>query len=406
MKNKYASQTISAIFLVAGTCIGGGMLALPVATAINGFIPSTLIMLCAWLAMTCTALYLVEAGFWMKNDEAHLISMSKTLLGKPGAYTSWILYLFICYASLIAYTAGGGMLFTHALSVSPEMGCLFFTLLFGPSLFLSHKTLGKINASLFLVMIGIFVLLLCLALPKIQTPLLLREQWHGSWMTLSLLLTAFSFQTLVPSLHPYLNHHGPSLRVAIIGGTALAFIVYLIWQITVLGIVPLEGPNGLLQAYNEGQAATHALGKAVGSSLIELLATLFAFFALATSYLGISLGLYDFLSDGLKITKKGWGNICLGLLIILPTYIGSIAFERVFLSALNASGGFGDAILNGIIPVLMIVIGRYYMKLPKTTFHAPGGRGFLLAAFLFYVSALAIEVLSRLGHLTLIHTLD
>ena len=37
-------SVLSAMFLVAGTCIGGGMLALPVATGVSGFIPSIAIM--------------------------------------------------------------------------------------------------------------------------------------------------------------------------------------------------------------------------------------------------------------------------------------------------------------------------------------------------------------------------
>src|SRR5262245_42478656 len=112
--SRLAPQTVSAIFLVAGTCIGGGMLALPVACAVIGFIPSTVMMLLAYVAMTLTALYLVEIGFWMKKEEAHLISMSGQLLGKWGKLFAWLLYLFICYASLVAYTAGAGHLIAKA----------------------------------------------------------------------------------------------------------------------------------------------------------------------------------------------------------------------------------------------------------------------------------------------------
>jgi tyrosine-specific transport protein len=222
-------------------------------------------------------------------------------------------------------------------------------------------------------------------------------------MALPLLLTAFSFQTMVPSLHPYLNHDGRSLRLAIVGGTSIAFIVYLIWQMTVLGTVSLEGPFGLFQALKEGEVATHILGIAVGSRWVEFLASFFGLFALITSFLGISLGLYDFLSDGLNIPKKGWGSAFLGLLIVVPTLLSSINFERLFLAALDASGGFGDSILNGLLPVLMIYIGRYYMKLRKTGFTAPGGKRLLAAIFVFYLIALFIETLTHTGHLTAIH---
>lgn len=407
--SRLSPQTLSAVFLVAGTCTGGGMLALPVATCVNGFFPSLFVITLAWLAMTCTALYLVEAGFWMKKDEAHLISMTSLLLGKGGKALSWVLYLFICYASLVAYTAGAGHLmaklitFYGGLELSKSDGCLLFMALFGPTIFCSHKALGRLNSILFVAMIIAYVALITLSAPHINQELLFRQQWDGSWMALPLLLTAFSFQTMVPSLHPYLNHDGRSLRVAIIGGSTIAFFVYLIWQMAVLGTVSLEGPFGLFQALKEGEVATHVLGIAVGSKWVEFLASFFAIFALVTSFFGISLGLYDFLSDGLNIPKKGWGTATLGLMIIAPTLFFSINFERIFLTALDASGGFGDAILNGILPVLMIYIGRYYMKLQKTSFVAPGGKWLLVTLFAFYAIALIIEVLTHTGHLTAIH---
>ncbi len=390
ISSRFAPQTLNAIFLVAGTCIGGGMLALPVSTALNGFFPSLCVMLLAWLAMTCTALYLVEVGSWMKKDDAHLISMTNTFLGKYGKYISWCLYLFICYASLIAYTAGAGHLIAKLFSLPLETGCLIFMLLFGPAIFCSHIVLGRINSVLFIALIIAYVLLICMSATKIQPELLLRYDWQDAMLTLPLFLTAFSFQTMVPSLHPYLNHHAPSLKLAIIAGTTVAFVVYLLWQATVLGTVPLDG--GLLQALHTGAPATHVFGEAIGSGWIDLLATFFAFFALVTSFFGISLGLYDFLADGLSIPKKKWGSVLLGVLILVPTIYGACNIERVFLTALEASGGYGDSLLNGIIPILMICVGRYHFKLKQTGCTVPGGKWLLVAGLCFYALALLIEI--------------
>ncbi len=387
------------------------MLALPVATSLNGFIPSTAIMVLAWLAMMLTALYLVEVGSWMKKDDAHVISMTKRFLGKGGQSVAWLLFLFISYASLIAYTAGSGHLLAKAvttygnLPLSKDMGSIVFIIIFGPCLFFSHKFLGRVNSVLFVAMILAYIALVTLSVPHISQENLLRTNWTDSWLAIPLLLTAFSFQTMVPSLHPYLGHHAPSLRLAIIGGTALAFIVYLVWQASVLGAVPLAGEFGLIQALKEGEAATHVLGQAVGSIYIELLASFFAFFALVTSFFGIALGLYDFLSDGLNIPKKGWGNILLGALILLPTLYCATNLEKIFLKALDASGGYGDSILNGLIPILMIFLGRYHLKLQAQGFVAPRAKWLLILAAAFYLLALGIEVLTHTGHLTAVHDL-
>ena len=77
------ARTMAALFLVAGTCIGGGMLALPVATGMSGFLPSIAMMTLCWISMTLTALLLLEVSMWME-DGVHLISMTSRILGMPG----------------------------------------------------------------------------------------------------------------------------------------------------------------------------------------------------------------------------------------------------------------------------------------------------------------------------------
>lgn len=401
--NRYSPQLFSAIFLVAGTCIGGGMLALPVATGHAGFFPSLFVMMLAWLAMMCTALYFIEVIFWLKRDDAHVISMASEFLGRPGKIIAWILYLFVCYASLVAYTAGGGHLVASAihritsLEISNASGCLIVILFFGPAIFLSHKALGKINSILFIAMVITYAIIIFVGVQAVKPEFLLRQNWQVSWLALPLLLTAFSFQTMVPSLYSFLGHNAPSLRIAIIGGTSVAFIVYTLWQLVVLGTVPLEGEHGLASALEKGLIATHHFAFHLERPWIEWISSGFAFFALITSFFGISLGLYDFLSDGLHIPKQGKGNVLLSLLIIVPTLFFAISYERIFLLALDTTGGFGDAILNGIMPILMVWIGRYFLLKGKTRFQVPGGKWLLSSAFIFYLGAVILELCMRIN---------
>lgn len=395
------SHLISAIFLVAGTCIGGGMLALPVATGISGFVPSTLMMALCWLAMTGSALLLLEVNLWMKEG-AHVISMASTILGPIGKIVSWCVFLFISYASLVAYTAAGGSLLANAVqgfsefTLSKELSCLIFILLFGGVVYLGSEIVGRVNAILFIAMIVAYLGLVGSGISKVRTELLVHQKWATSLLAIPLLLTTFSFQTMLPSLTPYLKRHAKSLRWAIIGGTTLTFIVYLLWQIMVLGIVPVSGPNSLITALEVGEPITQFLREHVGNAWISMLAEYFAFFALVTSFLGIGLGLFDFLSDGLKIKKTGFGHLILGILVIVPTFFFAAYFERIFLLALDTSGGFGDSILNGIMPVLMVWIGRYYLHFPNEN-RTPGGKPLLILILLFFVASLLLESLVHMG---------
>jgi tyrosine-specific transport protein len=397
---------ISAMFLVAGTCIGGGMLALPIATGIGGFLPSIIMMFFCWLAMTISALLLLEVSLWMKQDDAHIITMASTILGPIGKAAAWALFLFISYASLVAYTAGGGVQITAALeyyaniSVSYDFGRFLFIAISSIVISVGSWFVGRVNSILFIGMIAAYFGLVGFGIDEVKFSLLTHKNWHSALLGIPLLLTSFSFQTIVPSLTPYLKRNISHLRIAIIGGTSLAFIIYSIWQWMILGIVPVEGPDGLQVALLKGdQPTTQFLQNHVKGAWIYGIAEYFAFFAIVTSFLGMALGLFDFLADGFKIKKNLKGRVIIGLLIALPTLYIATNLERAFMIAMEATGGFGDTLLNGIIPVLMIWIGRYSMKY-NTSRIMPGGKPMLIGVFCFFLVSLVLAILSQAGLIT------
>ena len=395
-----APRTFTGALLVAGSCIGGGMLALPVAGAPAGLMPSLLFMGIVWVIMTVTGLCLVEIGFWMTKRDAHIITMASTILGAWGKWVMWVLFLFISYASLTAYTAGCGHLLASALSallgfeVSKSTGCLVFVLLFGPFLLGPRITLGRANDLLFCLMIVAYVIIIGRGASLVHSELVFRHDWSYSYLAIPLLITAFSYQTMVPSLHPFLDHDRRSLRVAVLLGTTIAFVVYALWQVVVFGSVPLEGPGGLLHAFQEGEPATYCLGQLTHSALIVHSAAVFALFALVTSFFGIGIGLCDFLGDGLGIRREGKGAVTLGLLVLAPSLIFAVSFERIFIVALDVSGGFGDTILNGIFPLLILWVGLARFA-PQYVRWKGLRNGIITVMVVLFVVAFAAEAKSR-----------
>lgn len=409
-KNSSTTGTLlSAIFLVAGTCIGGGMLALPVTTGISGFLPSIVLMAISWLMMTATALLLMEACLWMEEG-VHVITLASRLLGNKAKWLAWVLFLFISYASLVAYGSAGGHQIAGAInaafgtSFSPDIGALIFTL-FGLSFYLGNVIVGRFNSWLFIAMCLFYVALVAMGVDEVNPGYLTHRNWSTSLIAFPVLLTAFSFQTMVPSLGPYLHKNASNLRKAIVWGTSLAFLVYIVWQVIILGIIPVEGKDGLASLLAKAVPATEFLGSHVHGFYISKIAEFFAFFALATSFLGIGLGLYDFLSDGLHIKEKGWGSVLLTALVLLPTYYFAVHYERVFLTALDLTGGIGDTILNGLIPCLLVWVGRYKFGYKGNEF-IKGGKPVLLAIFLFYLFTLLYVILMQIGVLPSVYNMQ
>lgn len=387
---------LGAVLLISGTCIGGGMLAMPVHLAEAGFAISAMGLIISWFFMTYTGLLLVEATLWIRNG-AHFASLSRILIGNWAKIVALTVYLFMNYASLIAYTAGGvGLLNIWVKSLlgftlEYNTGCAIFTIIFGLVVYLGAQFVGKFNALLMAALVLAYVGLVASGLGLIKTEhLAFRPSWHHSFGIFSMILATFSYQMVVPSVCSYLNYDERGLKKAIIFGTAIPFITYLVWLTVIHGAIPLDGENGLRDAFTKGLAATAPLRVRLDHWSLTAFSDIFTFMALVTSYLGLSLALFDFLEDSFKEIKITLSRNMTCLLTFLPVAILASLYPRALLQFLDISGGYGDTILSGTIPVLMVWYGRYKKKY-TANFVVPGGKLGLVAALTFFLTILIVQ---------------
>ena len=399
--SKERGSVIGGMLLITGSCIGAGMLGLPIISGLSGFFPSLLMFFIAWLFMTASALLLVEVNGWF-NRQVNLITMVGDTLGKVGKAICWITYLFLFYALLVAYISGIGSLtstfFTTMWGVplSPWIGCLFFVVLFGWVVYLGTRRVDMCNRGLMIGKIGFFLLLIVVGVKYIQPYLLLKTDPKYSVLSLPLLVIAFGFHNMIPSLVTYLKGDIKRVRLTIISGSLFTFAIYLLWEILVLGIVPISGPNGLAASLKNDMEASQAIALISGSSSIRIFAQGLAFFAILTSFLAQALGLVHFLSDGLKISYKKQENFAICLLTLVPPLILALIYPQMFFKALNFAGGVCTVILFGLLPVAMVWIGRY-RRGSATTYEVPGGKFTLAGIFIFALVVLFLQLSSMFG---------
>lgn len=376
------------ILLVAGTSIGAGMLALPVVTAEGGLIPAFFVYLLCWIFMTCTGLLLLELCLRLPPD-ANLITMAGTYLGLPGKIFAWILYLFLFYCLSIAYVSGGGGLLHSWFGLDVSLSQLLFVAILGTFVYFGARMVDRIN---FLLMAGLIVTYFAFVFfgfPHIDLSRFASANWRASLFALPVIFTSFSYQGVIPSLTAYLKRDARAIRIAIIGGTTLAFFIYLLWEFLILGIIPLES---LIQAKDLGQTAVAPLNNHVSSFRVALVGQAFAFFAIATSFLGVTLGLFDFLADGLAMPKKGMRKALLALLTFLPPLIVSLINPSLFIVALVFAGGIGCALLLGFLPTLMAWMARYRGEGHSSPLQLLGGKPVLVILFLFVLFELIADI--------------
>ncbi len=391
MSNKFS--VLIGVLLVAGTSIGGGMLALPILTSVTGFIPSLCIYLLCWLFMASTGLLFLEITQWM-HREANIVSMAQRTLGRPGKIVAWILYLFLFYSLNIAYIVESGKTVVEFANgqMADWMGPVIFLILFAPCIAISTALAGRINLILMAGLILSYICFVFLGIRYINPQLLISANWLQAPRALPIAFTSFAFQGIIPTLASYLQYDVNKGRKAILIGSFIPLISYTIWQTLIMGIVPIDGANGLAEALQNDLNAIQAIKYFVNNEYIYAIGQSFAFFALITSFLGVTLGLRDFLADGLNIKKTIYGRMCLLSLIFIPPLLVAIIYPNIFLTMLEYAGGIGCALLLGLLPIIMVWRGRYHLHM-KEKQQLFGGKCVLAILAVFVICEVVFELL-------------
>lgn len=392
---------LGAVLLIAGSCIGVGMLALPVLTSFAGFFPTLAIFCICWLFMTATALLLLEANLASGNNKANIISLSEKNLGKVGKGAAWVTFLFLFYSLIVAYITKGGDLIQAGIekkwliAMPAFSGTLIITLLSALFVYSGTWVLDRFNR---LCMAGLFATYFYLMISGLEysdASLLTRQNWNYSFFILPFIITSFGFHNMIPTLNEYLESDKKKLVISIILGGIIPFLVFILWILKVQTIIPFEGEISLSASYARQEISTEPLALWINEPGISVTAEFFAIFAIVTSLLGQSLSVLDFLADGLRIPKNPKGRALLCLLTFGPPFIFSQLFPHIFFKALELAGGIAAMILFGIIPALVVWIGRYRNgQITKPLL--PGGRAALCFILLGSIGVVCFELFENL----------
>lgn len=381
--------------LIAGTCIGGGMLALPVLTSQGGLVPALVLYLGCWALMASTGLLFLEVCCWTKG-EVNIVTMAERTLGVAGKLLAWVIYLFLFYTLTLAYISGSGNLFTDLAGehVPDWVGTAMLLGLFSPLVYIGPTAVDRVNR-VFMLGLGLsFTMFLVLGFPHVELSRMNHSDWGLIWIALPVAFASFAYQGTIPTVYYYLGQDTVRCRRAILLGSLLPFICYAIWEVLINGILPTYGPGGMVEALRNEENAVRPLGRFLTDPTVVRVGVFFGFFAMVTSFLGVTLGLRDFLSDALSVKKDARGRLLLCVLVFAPPALISFTYPHLFLSSLSIAGGFGCAILLGVLPVLMVWRLRYRMGAIEHM-QLGGGRFvllLLLVALLFEVAIEAIKL--------------
>ncbi|XP_020579999.1 uncharacterized protein LOC110024399 isoform X3 [Phalaenopsis equestris] len=354
MKREPGSIT-SAIFLVAGTTVGAGILAIPAVTQEAGFLASAITCILCWIYMVVTGLLIAEVNLntmcelgsggvslmnfisvaiWTLSCE---VNMRNYEWRKNGDWS----YLFIHYALLVAYIARSSDILTNSFGIPLWESATLFSLIFGGICYYgSQRVLGAINGVLVFGIVISFTALVGVASGDLQWSSLLQANFE-----------AVPQSNVVPVLCTNLEGNLSKVRTAIVFGTAVPLALFLIWDAVLLGTLP----NFEMNAENITDPLEQLRSN---NGIVGPIVEVFSFLAIGTSYIGFVLGLTDFIADLLKL-PAGQNKLLPYLLTLVPPFILALLDPEIFFKALDLAGTYGVLVLFGVLPGAMSWSERY-----------------------------------------------
>ncbi|MCC8370295.1 MAG: amino acid permease [Rickettsia endosymbiont of Stiretrus anchorago] len=372
-------KLIGSILLIAGTCIGSGMIALPMVLAKIGLIPSIILMFIIWFLMYYTSLINLELNLQAGKGLA-LGRLGRYFSGRIAEIIGMVNLKILSYALLAVFIYGGSSIIQNLLSLDISIVYIgaWYAVISILVLLLPLKLIDYINRLLFigiLIVIAILIIGLIAMIKWYNLPLFSsRYKEILVWSEITpVVFTSFGFQVIFHTLTNYCNKNARTLKLAFLFGTLIPAIVYIIWTCSVLTVIHHENPV-FYQQMVVGNVEVGELVKELSSiakwQSVQLLVWIISTLAIATSVIGVGVGLCDSLKvsfSNLQCNSR-IRDIIAASTTILPAYIVTILIPNAFITVLGFAGMI-LVIIAILLPAYLLYKAKiknfYYPELKK-----------------------------------------
>lgn len=322
---------LEAVSVLVGTIIGAGILGIPYVVAQAGFLTGVVAIVVISVAVILINLFLGEIVLSTKIRH-QLTGYAEKYLGKPGKYLMFFSVIFGFYGALLAYIIGEGEVLAVLMGGSPFIYSLLFFVFGSLLVYLGLTIVKKFEFIMTLIILLIVAIIFLWGAGSINFNNLLEFNWTKLLVPYGVVFFAMGGTSAVPHLRTVLKGREKLVRRAIIVGVSIPFLVYLIFTLIVVGVTGTATT----------EVATVGLGMAI-SKLMVIFSSLFAFFAMATSFLTIGLALKDTYQFDIKFNHF-WSWVLACFLPLIIFLLGLTSFIKV-IGTVGAIGGGLEGLL-------------------------------------------------------------
>lgn len=392
-----------AMALIIGSTIGAGILALPDTTQDAGFVPSTTGLVGVWAFLVGQALLLAEVNINLMEIQAEeeeevtsssstiltLRTMAEKTLGKGVGKAATGIYLSLSYCLLVAYLTKVGEIFSFASDGKLQSGTMvdvFALGSLGMFIFGGPVFADKLNQGLTSVLVALFMSILALGMTHTNLDVLFGgdsvQSFQAVGPAIPIMFLSLVYHDLIPLICSYLGGDRKRTQQALVFGSLVPLAMFISWEAVTLSFFKEYNASTIHSAvYTSGHIdPVNLMISASGSPLIGSLVQGFSFVAIATSFLGTSMGVSETIrseasefdtEDEEKLSDDVLRNVGLTATLIPPLLFTTSGDPKAFIQVLSVAGGYGMTLLYGIFPPLMAWKLRETMKTPR--YAVPGG---------------------------------
>ncbi|MBU1110258.1 hypothetical protein KKB83_01425 [Patescibacteria group bacterium] len=341
MKGKFPR----AILLQIGAVIGAGIFGIPYAVTHAGLPLGIFYLL--FLTGVTLLINLAYAEVILRTPGDHqLTGYGRLYLGRIGTFLAFLSLITGAYGAILAYTTQTGKFLTLLLGTSGT-DIIFGLLIFALAAIGVILGLKKVSQMESIIVPGIVILILLitfLGLPHFSKNNLVggTDNLMVALAPYGVIFFALSGSTVIPEMEELLRNKHTSLKKAVVWGTLIPALIYLLFTLTVVGICgKTTSPDaipGLIQFLPTG---------------IIKIGALLGVLAMFSSFLILGYVLKEmFYRDFRMSSLLSWG------LSFAPPLVLFLLGARDFVKILGITGG----IMGGLTGILIILI---YLKARK-----------------------------------------
>ncbi|MCR4284727.1 MAG: amino acid permease [archaeon] len=327
---------------LAGTIIGAGILGLPYVFAQSGFLIGLFWLICLGAIMLFVNLCLGEVTLRTRGKH-QLPGYAEKYLGKFAKKVMFFALIFGIYSALLAYLVGEGQSLSQLLpgNINPLFLGFGFWLVMTLLLREGLKGLKKVETygvlAIILIIVGAFVYFFSQIIPSN----LLVVNFPDFAAPFGILLFALMGFTSIPELRKEIYGEEKLFKKAIILGSLIPIILYVLFVITFMGVL--------------GNSVEEVSTLSFGPLMVIL-----GVFTMFTSYFVLSYSLRDTFKYDIKLSKRVRFfliSIVPLILYFLVNYFQIVGFSKIL--------GIGGVVSGGLMGILILLINKKSKKMGK-----------------------------------------